>query len=141
MTQSANSPKPRKKKPEKVWGFTVASFCALMAVFVTKYLVDFLLLPWLFPQFYPVSGAAFLLWLATTLVAVLISMFFITRFGYFYPVANLLYVIIAAIWPLGLYGLGDFWPALIGAAAGGLVMYVIERLILWVFILVGFMRM
>ena len=38
-----HTPAP-KKKPEKVWGFTVGAFFGMLAIYVVKYLVDFLLI-------------------------------------------------------------------------------------------------
>lgn len=129
------------KKPEKVWGFTVASFFGLIGVFVAKYLIDFLVLPAIFPQFYPSTGMAFVLWLITSLVATVAAMLWITRFGYFYPVADIVYAIIMAIWPLGLYGTAEFWPAILAALAAAVILWVIQRLVLWIFIIVGFITM
>lgn len=130
-----------RKKPEKVWGFTVVSFLSLLGVFVAKYFVDFLLLPAIFPQFYPSSGMAFVLWLITSLVATVAAMLWITRFGHFYPVADILYAIIVAIWPLGLYGTAEFWPAILAAFAAALILWVIQRIVLWIFIIIGFITM
>ena len=73
-----------RKKPEKVWGFTVAAFFGMIAIFVVKYLVDFLLLPAVLPQFYSTSGAAFLLWLATSLIATIASMLCLLLFVFLY---------------------------------------------------------
>ena len=130
-----------RKKPEKVWGFTVAAFFGMIAIFVVKYLVDFLLLPAMLPQFYPTSGAAFLLWLATSLIATIASMLWVTRFGFFYPVADIVYALCVAIWPLGLYGTAEFWPSILAGLAAAIILWVIQRITLWIFILVGFMRM
>ena len=69
-----------RRKPEKVWGFTVASFFGLIGVFV-------------------------------------------------------------AIWPLGLYGTAEFWPAILVALAAALILWAIQRLVLWIFIIVGFITM
>lgn len=69
-----------RKKPEKVSGFTAASFFGLIGVFV-------------------------------------------------------------AIWPLGLYGTAEFWPAILAALAAALILWVIQRLVLWIFIIIGFIAM
>lgn len=131
----------KKKKPEKVWGFTVASFFALLAIYAFKYALDFLILPKLFPQFYPYSWGALIAWLLSTIIVTVAAMLWISRFGWFYPIANLVYVVLALIWPLGLYGMGDFWHPLVAVIVGGVAMDIIQQIILWIFIFVGFARM
>ena len=84
---------------------------------------------------------AFVLWLITSLVATVAAMLWITRFGYFYSVADIVYAIIMAIWPLGLYGTAEFWPAILAALAAAVILWVIQRLVLWIFIIVGFITM
>ena len=134
-------PKPAPKgKPEKVWGFTVASFLGLMGIFVLKYLLDFLLLPKLFPDLYPLSVGAILVWLASTLIVSFLALKFVTRIGFFYEIADLFYVLLVLIWPLGLYGTGLI-PAFFVALIGWIVMRAIQWVMLWIFILVGFVRM
>lgn len=129
-----------KKKPEKVWGFTLASFLGLLGIFVVKYLVDFLLLPAIFPNLYPASTGAIILWFITSILFTLGAMLWVTRFGYFYPVAIALYSILVALIPLGLYGTAAV-PAIAIALVAFAVLCVIYRALLWIFILVGFITM
>lgn len=135
-------PKPRNpnQKPEKVWGFTVASFFGLLAVFAAKYAVDFLLLPRLFPDAYPFSVGVVVAWVLTTIIFSFASMKLVTGMGIFYPFADLVYAILVAIWPLGLYG-AEFVPGFVLAIIMAAIMYALQRAILWILILVGFMKM
>ena len=78
-------PKPAgpKPKPEKVPGFTVASFFGLWAIFAVKYVVDFLLLPKLLPGIYPLSVWAIVVWAISTLIFSFISIEFVSGFSFF----------------------------------------------------------
>lgn len=129
------------KKPEKVRGFTVLSFFALMAAYIVKFLLDFLLLPTLFPNLYPLSPAAIIIWCADTVIITFIAIKFITGFGYFYIPACLIYAICVAIWPNNVFYFGSAIPAIVG----GLITYVasrtIERIEMWLSILIGFITM
>ena len=129
------------KKVEKVWGFTVLSFLILMAVFVVKYLVDFLLIPKIFPGLFPFSIGALLVWLASSLLFSFVALKFITRMGFFYPAADIVYAILVWAFPYGLYGLELIIPALAGAIIAYVILRIIQRVMLWIFILVGFVRM
>ncbi len=135
-------PKPRdpNQKPEKVWGFTAVSFFGLWAIFAAKYALDFLLLPKLFPGAYPLSVGAIVAWTLSTIVVTVLSMMFVSGMGFFYPFADLVYAILVAIWPLGLYG-SEFIPGFALALLMAMIMYGIQRLVLWVVILIGFMKM
>ena len=134
-------PKPAgaKPKPEKVPGFTVASFFGLWAIFAVKYVVDFLLLPKLFPGIYPLSVWAIVAWVISTLVFSFISIEFVSGFSFFYPFANLVYVVLAAIWSFGLYG-AEYLPGFLIAALMGLIMYGVQRGILWILIFFDIIR-
>lgn len=136
-------PKPTNpnKKVEKVWGFTVLSFLALLAIFVVKYLVDFLLIPRIFPGLFPFSVGALLVWLVSSLLFSFIALKFITRMGFFYPAADIVYGILVWAFPCGLYGLESMLPALAGAMIAYVILRIIQRVMLWIFILVGFVRM
>jgi hypothetical protein len=134
-----HAPAP-KKKPEKVWGFTVGSFFGVLAVFVIKFLVDFLLIPKLLPDFFPISWAAVGIWLASTVLFVVIAMQFVTRFGYFYVAAAILYGILVLIWPMGLYGTAETAPIVI-AVLSGVIIDLVSQVILWIYIGIGFMCM
>ena len=135
-------PKPRdpNKKPEKMWGCTVGSFFGLLGVFVGKYLVDFLLLPKLFPAWYPFSAAAIVAWLISTIVFTFVAMKFISGLIYFYYAADLVYAILVAIWPLGLYGAGVYMPGVLLAVLMAFMLYFLQRIILWAVILWSFVR-
>ncbi len=128
------------KKVEKVWGFSVLSFCGLLMIFVGKYLVDFLILPEIFSGLFPFSIGALIVWLISTLVFIFVALKFISRIGFFYPVAFIVYAVLVWAFPLGLYGLASV-PPLAGALLMYAVMCLIERIMLWIFILVGFVRM
>ena len=130
-----------KRKVEKVWGFTVASFFGLLATYAGKYVLDFWILPRLFPDLYPFSTGAFIAWLISSLVVVALSMKFITRFGYFYPVAQIIYALLVFIAPCGLYGMTEWWMAAIGALISYFALDLIGRGILWIFIIIGFVTM
>ena len=134
-------PKPAepKPKPEKVPGFTVASFFGLWAIFAVKYVVDFLLLPKLLPDIYPLSVWAIVVWVISTLVFSFISIEFVSGFSFFYPFANLVYVVLAAIWSFGLYG-AEYLPGFLIAALMGLIMYGVQRGILWILIFFDIVR-
>lgn len=136
-------PKPASpnKKVEKVWGFTVLSFLALLAVFVVKYLVDFLLIPRIFPGLFPFSVSALLVWLVSSLLFSFVALKFITRMGLFYPAADIIYAILIWVFPGGLYGLESILPAFAGAIIAYVILRIIQRVMLWIFILVGFIRM
>lgn len=136
-------PKPfnPNKKPEKVKGFTVASFFTLMATFVAKYLLDFLLLPTLFPALYPFSAGAIIIWIVTTIVICFLAIKFITGFGYFYIPACLIYAICVAIWPNNVFYFGTVIPAIVGGLIAYIANRLIERAILWISILLSFVTM
>ena len=130
-----------KRKVEKVWGFTVASFFGLLATYAGKYVLDFWILPRLLPDLYPFSVGAFIAWLISSLVVVALSMKFITRFGYFYPVAQIIYALLVFIFPCGLYGMTEWWMAAIGALVSYFALDLIGRGIHWIFIIIGFVTM
>lgn len=130
-----------KRKVEKVWGFTVASFFGLLAIYAGKYVLDFWILPKLLPGLYPSSTGAFIAWLISSLVVVALCMKFITRFGYFYPVAQIVYSLLVLIAPCGLYGMTEWWGGIVGAVVSYIALDLIGRGILWIFILIGFVTM
>jgi hypothetical protein len=135
-------PKPfnPNKKPEKVPGFTVLSFFGLIAVYVAKYCIDFLLMPALFPNYNtPVFAITF--WIVETIIVTFLCIKFITGFGYFYIPACLVYAILVWIWPNGIFGFGEIMPAVAGAGIAYAASRIIERVEMWLFILVGFIRM
>ena len=135
-------PKPfnPNKKPEKVPSFTVLSFLGLIAVYVAKYCIDFLLMPALFPNYnMPVFAVTF--WIIETIIITFLCIKFITGFGYFYIPACLVYAILVWIWPNGIFGFGEIMPAIAGAGIAYAASRIIERVEIWLFILVGFIRM
>ena len=136
--------KPKKfnpnKKPEKVPGFTVLSFFVLIAIYVTKYCLDFLLLPAIFPV-YNTPPVAVTFWVIETIIITFLCIKFVTGFGYFYIPACLVYAILVGIWPNGIFGFGEVIPAIAGAGIAYAASCVIERVEMWLFILVGFIRM
>ena len=136
-------PKPfnPNKKPEKVKGFTVASFIALQIVFIIKYLLDFLLLPHLFPELYPFSVIAIIIWVISTILVCALSIKFITGFGYFYIPACLFYAICVAIWPNNVFYFGTEIPSLLGAIITYAGNRIIERIIMWISIAISFITM
>jgi hypothetical protein len=136
-------PKPRdpNKKPEKVKGFTVASFIALHIIFILKYLLDFVLLPHLFPDLYPLSVAAIIIWTIETIVVCTLCIKFVTGFGYFYIPAILVYSILIAIWPNNLYHFGVEIPAIVGGLIAYVASRLIERALMWFFIAISFITM
>lgn len=134
------APNPN-KKVEKVWGFTVLSFIGLLATFVVKFLVDFFLLPEIFSNLYPFSVGAVVIWFVSSLLFIFVALKFITRIGFFYPVAFVLYAILVWAFPNGIYGLDTVIPALGGAIIAYVVLRIIQRIMLWIFILVGFVTM
>ena len=135
-------PKPvnPNKKVEKVWGFTVLSFLGLMATFAVKYVVDFLVLPKVFPDLFPFSIGALIVWLISSLLFIFLALKFISRMGFFYPVVFIVYAVLVWIFPMGLYGLAEI-PSFAGALLAYAVMCLIERVMLWIFILIGFVTM
>ena len=136
-------PKPfnPNKKPEKVPGFTVASFFGLIVIYIVKYCIDFLLLPALFPEAWENPAIAVSVWAGDTILITFLCIKFVTGFGYFYIPACLVYAICVLIWPNGAYGIGTAIPAIAGAAAAYIASRVIERIEMWIFILVGFVTM
>lgn len=71
------------KKPEKVPGFTVLSFLALIAIYIIKYCIDFLLMPALFAN-YNTPPFAVTFWIIETIIITFLCIKFVTGFGYFY---------------------------------------------------------
>ena len=128
------------KKPEKVRGFTVLSFFALIAIYAGKYCIDFLLLPAIFPN-YNTPPIAVTFWIIETIIITFLCIKFVTGFGYFYIPACLIYAVLVWIWPNGIFGFGDIMPAAAGAAIAYVASRIIERIEMWLFILAGFVRM
>ena len=129
------------KKPEKVKGFTVLSFLALIITYIAKFLLDFLLLPTLLPELYPLSAAAIAIWCISTILITFIAIKFITGFGYFYIPACLTYAICVAVWPNNLFYFGTVIPAILGGLIAYAASRLIERIEMWLFILAGFITM
>ena len=128
------------KKPEKVPGFTALSFFVLIAIYVAKYCIDFLLMPAIFPGYNtPVFAVTF--WIIETIIVTFLCIKFVTGFGYFYIPACLVYAILVTIWPNEIFGFGAIIPAIAGGAIAYVASRAIERLEMWLFILVGFVRM
>ena len=128
------------KKPEKVPGFTVLSFFILIAIYIAKYCIDFLLMPTIFPG-YNTPAFAVTFWIIETIIVTFLCIKFVTGFGYFYIPACLIYAILVAIWPNEIFGFGTVIPAIAGGAIAYVASRAIERLEMWLFILVGFVRM
>jgi hypothetical protein len=135
-------PKPRdpNKKPEKVPGFTVLSSLALIAIYIGKYCIDFLLMPALFSN-YNTPAFAVTFWIIETIIITFLCIKFITGFGYFYIPACLVYAILVWIWPNGIFGFGEIMPAIAGAGIAYVASRIVERVEMWLFILAGFVRM
>ena len=134
-----HNPAP-KGKPAKVWGFTVGAFFGMLGVYVVKFLVDFLVIPKLFPDLFPISWGAAWVWVASSVIFTVISFQFITRMGYFYMAAAILYGLLVLIFPMGLYGTAETAPIVIAVVAG-VLLDLIQQLILWVYIGIGFITM
>lgn len=128
------------KKPEKVPGFTVLSFFILIAIYIAKYCIDFLLMPAIFPG-YNTPTFAVTFWIIETIIITFLCIKFVTGFGYFYIPACLVYAILVTIWPNGIFGFGVYLPAI----AGGVIAYaasrLIERIEMWIAIGLSFIRM
>lgn len=136
-------PKPfnPNKKPAKVKGFTVASFFVLLGIFLAKYFLDFLLLPTLLPSVYPFSALAIVIWVVETIFVCIITIKFISGFGYFYIPACLVYAIAVAIAPNGLFSFGNAIPAIVGGLIAYIATRLIQRIIIWIFIGLAFIAM
>ncbi len=128
------------KKPEKVRGFTVLSFLTLIAIYSGKYCIDFLLLPAIFPN-YNTPPIAVTYWIIETIIITFLCIKYVTGFGYFYIPACLIYAILVWIWPNGIFGFGVAMPAAAGAAIAYVTSRIIERIEMWLFILIGFIKM
>ena len=74
------------------------------------------------------------------LLFIFLALKFISRIGFFYPVVFIVYAVLVWAFPMGLYGLASI-PPLAGALLAYAVMCLVERVMLWIFILVGFVRM
>ena len=128
------------KKPAKVPGFTVLSFFVLIAIYVAKYCVDFLLMPAIFPGYNtPVFAVTF--WIIETIIITALCIKFVTGFGYFYIPACLIYAILVTIWPNGIFGFGVYLPAIAGGAIAYAASRLIERAEMWIAIGLSFIRM
>lgn len=136
-------PKPfdPNKKPAKVKGFTIASFFVLLGIFLAKYFLDFLLLPTLFPSIYPFSALAIIIWVVETILVCVITIKFVSGFGYFYIPACLVYAVAVAIAPNGLFGFGDVIPNIFGGLIAYAATRLIQRIILWITIGIAFVTM
>ena len=132
---------PKKGEFARDMRYLVLSFLGLVAVLVAKYFLDFRLLPMLFPALYPVSVGAIFIWLALTIVISFLALKFVSGFSIFYEIADAIYALMVLVWPLGLYGLGTVVPVIAGALIAWVIMYGIQRVMLWGFILVGFIKM
>ena len=128
------------KKPEKVPGFTVLSFLVLIAIYIIKYCIDFLLMPALFAS-YNTPPFAVTFWIIETIIITFLCIKFVTGFGYFYIPACLVYAILVGLWPNGIFGFGDIIPAAAGAAIAYAASRIIERIEMWLFIIAGFIKM
>ncbi len=134
------APNPN-KKVEKVWGFSVLSFMGLMAIFVVKYLIDFWIFPNAFKDLYPMSVGAIILWFVSSLLFIFLALKFITRMGFFYPAAFILYGVLVWALPNGMFGLEGTMQSLALALVMYVLMRIIQRAMLWIFILIGFVKM
>ena len=103
--------------------------------------MDFLLIPQLLSELFPFSAGALIIWIVSSLLFSFVALKFITRMGFFYPVADVVYALLVWVFPRGLYGLDIFLPAFAGAIIAYVVLRIIQRAMLWIFILVGFVRM
>ncbi len=128
------------KRPEKVPGFTALSFFTLIAIYIIKYCIDFLLMPALFAN-YNTPPFAITFWVLETILITFICIKFVTGFGYFYIPACLVYAILVVIWPNGIFGFGIAMPAIAGAAIAYVASRIIERIEMWLFIIIGFIKM
>ena len=132
---------PKKGEFARDMRYLALTFLGLVAVFVAKYFLDFWLWPTLFPGLYPISVGAFLIWLASTIVISFLAIKFVSGLGYYYEIVDAIYALIVLAWPRGLYGMTDLTTAILGALIAWVTMRLIQRIMLWIFILVGFVRM
>ena len=126
------------KKPEKVKGFTVISFCVLQGIYLAKYFLDFHLLPQLFPGLYPFSTGAIILWIIETIAVTALCIKFVSGFGWFYLPACLIYGIAVAICPNNLFGFSTAIPAILGGLIAYAASRIIEHATMWVFMIIYF---
>ena len=131
----------RNKKIEKVWGFSILSFLGLMATFIIKYFVDFWLFQNVFKDLYPMSVGAVTLWITSSLFFIFLALKFVTRIGFFYLAAFMLYGVLVWVLPNGMFGVGSSTQSLILATIMYILMRIIQRMMLWVFVLIGFVKM
>lgn len=129
------------KKPAKVKGFTVASFFTLLGIYLAKYVLDFILLPLIFPQLYPFSAAAIIIWIIETIIITALCIKFVSGFGYFYIPACLIYAIGVAIYPNDVFMFGPIIPQFFGGVIAYAASRIIERAVIWAFIGISFIRM
>lgn len=134
------APNPN-RKVEKVWGFSILSFLGLMAIFIIKYFVDFWLFQNVFKDLYPMSVGAVTLWITSSLFFIFLALKFVTRIGFFYPAAFMLYGVLVWALPNGMFGIGDSMQSLILATIMYILMRIIQRMMLWAFVLIGFVKM
>ena len=66
---------------------------------------------------------------------------FITRMGFFYLAAFILYGVLVWALPNGMFGLDGTMQSLALALVMYVLMRIIQRAMLWIFILIGFVKM
>lgn len=112
-----------------------------MATFIIKYFVDFWLFQNVFKDLYPMSVGAVTLWITSSLFFIFLALKFITRIGFFYPAAFMLYGVLVWVLPNGMFGVGSSTQSLILATIMYILMRIIQRMMLWVFVLIGLVKM
>ncbi len=129
-----------KPKVEKVWGFTVASFCTLMLIYVAKFLIDKFALPLFFIDNNTINLPYIIAWLVSNILVIVLCMQFLSRFGYFYTIGSILYTLLYFFAPPDFINL----PTGLFLASALLVLAaleIIERIIMHIYIIIGFITM
>jgi hypothetical protein len=136
-------PKPHdpNKRPEKVKGFTVVSFFVLIGIYLAKYALDCWLMPNLFPQLYPVSVLAIVIWVVETIVISSLCIKFVSGFGYFYIPACLVYALAVLIAPNNIFCFGTVIPHIFAGLIAYSASRFIQKVVMWFFIGLAFMTM
>lgn len=88
-------------------------FLIIIGSFVSLYIVEFLILPTLFPQYYPKTSEAENLFYILFFLMTVIEMFAISNFFLFYIIGMVIQMLLIWIYPAkGAYGLGWSNPIL-----------------------------
>ena len=130
----------QKPKVEKVWGFTVASFCTLMLIYVAKFFID----KWILPQFFiddnSINLPYLIAWVISNILVVVLCMQFLSRFGYFYTIGSILYTLLCVLMPPSFIESLPF-PTLVTGLLVLFALEIIERIIMQIYVVIGFITM